>query len=271
MILAVFPFYSWMPMLSESAPPYSYGFVCFVLASLISFLLLDYLQRYMSLGVSEYLVTSYRLAGVVMVVIGGTWAVFEKHLGRILGFATMVQIGTSLMIISMMNGNEPVGAFSGPFFYHLMAFGISLALWSFALNVINNQTANPTLTESQGQARRTPVAALGLVLANFSMAGLPLLASFPVYISLWSALAQKFSAYAILSFLGSACLLIAGLRTLAVFAGSQGDQAWKLTERGFQFILILAAAAMLLLLGLMPQWFFRILANIGPNLTVISP
>ena len=40
---------------------------------------------------------------MLMVFVGGVWAAFENHLGRMMGYAAVMEIGLSLMAIGLGN------------------------------------------------------------------------------------------------------------------------------------------------------------------------
>jgi NADH:ubiquinone oxidoreductase subunit 2 (subunit N) len=108
-----------------------------------------------------------------------------------------------------------------------------------------------------------------LVLANFSLAGLPLLASFPVSLALWSILSQRSFNVALLSFIGCGAVLLAGLRSLAALLATDGETHWQVTESRQQVILLLAGAALLIFAGLFPQLYMPVLTNMA--ITFASP
>jgi NADH:ubiquinone oxidoreductase subunit 2 (subunit N) len=101
------------------------------------------------------------------------------------------------------------------------------------------------------------------VLANFSLAGLPLLASFPADIALWSSLAEISLPIALLSLVGNAGLLVAGLRTLAVLIIPTEEHRWHISEKFDQAFWLTAGLAVLLIMGLLPSWYFPALLRLG--------
>ena len=289
----ILPFHTWIPMLAEESHPYAVSFVFFALPVSISLIGLKYLQSFASLEIFATIEIGLQYAGVMMVLVGGIWAAFERHLVRILGFAVMVQIGIGLLAISLGAQSLPGSPLRSLFFAQLIPQGLALLLWGQALSCLRaalpppkddtgEQLTNPDMgfRAVQGLARQAPIAALGLILANFSLAGLPLLASFPGQMALWAALSQRSLPITLLSLVGCASLFAAGLRSMAVLVmsapGSADAQAsgagagWRITERGLQAVLLAAGAFLLFIIGATPQWLLPLIARL-PAFTIQLP
>lgn len=271
LIIAAFPFHTWVPMLAEEAQPYSAAFIFYILPTAILFLVIEYLNRYTQLGIYPLMYPTLRAFGVMMVLTGGVWAAFERHLGRIFGFAAILQIGMALLAVSLGDAAGQGSPLRGIFFAHLVPQGVGLALWALALRAIQSRGNELGFSDVRGLARRLPIATSCLVLANFSLAGLPLLASFPVDVALWSALTQRSLGMAVLSLLGNACLLAAGIRTLFVSVTGSSQEGWQISERGLQVTLLVLGGVLLFVVGLMPQWFFPSLTDMALIFSAPSP
>jgi NADH-quinone oxidoreductase subunit N len=261
--LAIFPFHTWLPMVAEETNPMAAGFIFLMLPFVIMLFGLGFLDRYAWLRSAAQLSDLLQLAGVLMVLTGGIWAAFQHHLGRILGFAVMVEIGKALLAISLPGG-LPL------FFAMLLPRAIALAVWSLALAVLQTSPnlatwRNLRFNEVRGLARKLPLAGASLVLANFSIAGLPLLAGFPVFISLTRMLASTSLPIAVLTLLGTAGLFAGGLRSLAVLVtGSDTEpQGWQLQERWGGILFLTLGVLVNLLVGLFPQAFLPHLADLA--------
>jgi formate hydrogenlyase subunit 3/multisubunit Na+/H+ antiporter MnhD subunit len=261
--LAVVPFHTWAPMLAEESNPYSAAFIFYLLPLAMSFLALEVLIRYSLSGLAPAMFIVVRYAGVLMVLAGGVGAAFERHLGRILGFAAIAQIGMMLLALSLNDQLGRATPLIGVYFAQMVPQGLGLALWGLALRILSYYQADLNFRSLQGIAYRLPAASAVLILANLSIAGLPLLASFPINVALWNALIQKSQSAALLSLLGNLGLLVAALRSLAVMLQSSEPAHWRLSEDRLQIALLVIGGVMLALAGVFPQTYLPMMTNLG--------
>lgn len=263
LIAAIFPFHTWVPMLAEETHPYAAAFVFFTFPTSLSFLSLNYLNAYSNLGSSPIVYTAIALAGLIMVLTGGGLALFERHLGRIFGFAAITQIGMNLLAISLtgsVSRNSPV---AGIFFAQLFPQLVGFAVWALALSSLSQKQADLRFRTIQGVARQQPVAALTLAIAGFSLSGAPLLASFPAFSAIWANLASTSPTIAIGSLLGCALLFASTLRTVAVMVMSPAVTSWKFEEPGLRPVFLAVGTLILFVLGIMPQSYMSMLTNLA--------
>ena len=286
-LLAIFPFHTWIPMLAEESHPYAAAFVLLILPVMVAILGLGFLDRYTWLRSTSTLFTLLRLSGVLMVLTGGLWAAFQRHLGRILGYAVMVEIGLSLLAIGTQ-GSIPV------FFASLLPRVLGLGVWALALSTVRLYSTDLHFSSIQGLARGLPVASAALVIANFSIAGFPILAGFPMRIALMENLARHDLVGAFLTVIGSIGLFAGGLRTFAVLiTGPDQDRLsdrrevnpennvekqttvkageWQITESRAQLFFLIVGILLLILVGLFPQWFFPTFANVQQAFKHLMP
>jgi NADH-quinone oxidoreductase subunit N len=260
-LLAIFPFHTWIPMLAEESHPYTVGFILVILPWMVSLLGLSFLDRYLWLRTSLPLMRMLQLGGVMMVIIGGVWSAFQHHLGRILGYACMMEIGFSLLSITVDNR----GAL---FFTLLLPRALAIGVWALALSRINQSkttagTSPLQFTAARGVARQMPITSLGLLVGNFSIAGLPLLAGFPSHLALWSGLASQSLLLAILTMLGSIGLFISGIRTLRTLISGEQGLHWNIQEKTEVIVFISLGVLLIFLAGLFPQWSSPALAQVS--------
>ena len=264
LLLAVIPFQTWIPMLAEEAHPYAAGLIFLMLPEMVMLFGLSFLDRYAWLRAAPSLYSYIRLAGVVSVFIGGWWAASQRHLGRMLGYVVIVEIGYSLLAVGIPGG-LPLH------FALLIPRAIGFGVFTLALSAIRARTGSLDIRHVQGAARRMPLAAAGVVISQFALAGFPLLAGFPVHLALWETASKQYLWTALWSVLGSAGLLAAGLRSLGVLLASPEDTPWQVSETRLEAVLLILGLFALLAAGLFSQLYFPALTGLAQGLEYISP
>jgi NADH-quinone oxidoreductase subunit N len=263
--MSVFPFHTWIPLVTEKSHPYSAGYVIFIIPTIVSLFLLTFLVRYVIPVVPSSFWIAIRFAGILMVFIGGIWCAFQEHLGRMLGFAVISEIGLILLALSLGPGQTtPFIPQAIPiFFAQILVRGIAIAVWALALSAIEAQSTGLSFHQVQGVARRVPFAVSSLILALFSLAGVPLLAGFPVRLALWNSLASISLPTALLALLGGAGMLVGALRAMAVLITGEDHGSWQINERPTLIVLLVLGWLMLILMGLFPQWFLKPVSDLA--------
>ncbi len=256
-LLAVFPLYSWIPMLTEEASPYATGFLLWALPTFTVIFLLNFLDRYTWLRNTPQLSSAIQYAGVFMVASGGLFASQQKHIGRMMGYASIVETGL-LLLAAGLRSNEVVNVT----FLLLTPRGLELAVWALAISIIKRKVYSLRFSEVRGLARSYPVAVTSIVLAHLSMAGFPLLAGFPSRAALWQELGGESLTISLWIFIGLLGLLIGAIRTLAVFVMAEENKAWELNESWVQMIMLGLGVIGLFILGIFPQVLQPFIANL---------
>lgn len=282
-LLGIFPFHTWIPMLSRESHPYVVAFLFFELPLVITLFALGFLFRYEWLRFNPDVYALFALVGGMMIFIGGGIAAFQRTLGGLLGYTVMVEIGLSLLAISLGLGPDGNGTSLGLFFALLLPRAISLGVWTLSLIVISKarlvETQHDTpppqwelsFKEMQGAARQYPIAAFCLLLAQFSLAGLPLLAGFPIRLALWDRLAQVSFLMTMVVLLGYGGLMIGGIRTMAVLVTGPEGVDWKMHEHLGERLLLIVGGVVIILIGLFPQAITPILVQMADVFYQIVP
>lgn len=247
-LFAIFPLYNWIPMLTEESSPYAVGFLLWALPTFTVIFCLGFFDRYAWLRSTPQFSNAIQFAGVFMVASGGIFAALQRHLGRIFGYAAIVETGLIVLVLGL-NGNRMVDIA----FLTLIPRGLELAVWALALTIIKSEASTLRFSEVQGLARKYPAAVAAIILAHLSMMGFPLLAGFPSRLALWGQLAAQSITFSFWVILGVSGLLVAVIRSLAVFVMSSENVKWEFNESWIQVGMLSIGVLGLFILGMFPQ------------------
>lgn len=252
-LLSVVPFHSWIPTLVEETEPYLAAFLLFMLPAFIAVFGLGFLDRFVWLRDSESVYTGLRLVGALMVLVGGGWAAAEKHLGRMLGYAAIIETGVSLLAVG-------IGTHEGIllFFWLMVVRILAMMPWAAALSRLHADHPGPLRLDTlAGAGHRAPITAGVLITSGLSLAGLPLLAGFSTRFALWRELSGIAPLLTLAALVGNTGLVIASLRilfTLFINEPSQPDRDEHDQAIGaFQWFLVASLGITLAIIGFFPQ------------------
>jgi len=256
-LLAIFPLYNWVPMLMEETSPFIVGFLLWILPTVTIIFGAGFLDRYAWLRSSPQLVTSFQFAGLLMVVTGGIFAAFQRHLGRIMAYGSIAETGFSILALSL---DSRLGI---PILFLLIpARALALAVWSLSLTVIKEHIETMRFGASRGILRITPFAGVGIILATLSTSAFPLLAGFPARLALWENLSRVSINAALWMGIGIVGLLTSAFRSLAVISMAEEYTSWEPRESLTQMVMLGLGMIGLFILGLFPQTAQFLLSNL---------
>lgn len=256
-LLAIFPLYTWVPMLAEEVSPYILSFMLWILPTITIIFGAGFLDRYSWLRSSEQLVIALRLAGLVMLVTGGAFAAFQRNLVRIMAYGAIAETGFSILALSLdLRLGIPI------LFLLIPARALGLAVWSLAVSTVKEQTETMRFGAVQGMLRILPIAGSSMIIANLSIAAFPLLAGFPSRLALWENLARHSMISALWMGIGIIGLLTSAFRSLAVISMAPEYSGWEIRESIQQRIMLGLGVIGLFLLGVFPQSVQYFLADL---------
>jgi NADH-quinone oxidoreductase subunit N len=253
--LAAFPFYTWVSILAEEAQPFVAGFLLTVFPSVSLQLLIDFINNFAWLRDYPNLPMILRLAGTLMIATGGIWALFQQKLPQMLGYGVILENGFSLLALSLHN---QVGGqvFAAMFLPRV----VSVALWMMAMNLLAEKTTLD-LDGISGLVFRFPVTSIALLVAIFSLGGLPLLATFPMREIILENLAGSSFTLVIWTVIGMVSFFMCGFRVLSYLVWPRSvDVGGKETIP--QTIFLMIGVLSILVCGLFPQWILSGVANL---------
>ena len=256
-LLAVFPFFSWILMIGERNHPFLAGYL------FNSYFLGVFLfgSRFLTeggwLGGGASLQTPLQIAGVMMLCFGGILAVVARHLGRISAAVVIAEIGRSLLAFSLFAAGFPI------YFGLVLIQTLALGVWSLSLTNLQKGLPNLEIRSAAGAARQWPLISSGLLVGYFTLAGLPLLAGFPIYLALGSGLSLYPDWINTGLVLGSLGALAGGFRLARTLLMDAGRESAILLDSRFERVLVISLNVILLTLGMLPQLVFLISRSIS--------
>lgn len=257
LILAIFPFYSWIPMLTEHDDSYLTGFILILFPTTILLFGISFFEKYSWMRNSLELQKALQIVGAVMVVTGGIWSAFQKNLGRMFGYAVIIENGLSLVSIGIMTQTGFL-IFANHFLPRILAFGI----WAFCLSLIKQEYGSLDLSNVKGIAKTSPLLTIGLLAAQFSIGGLPLLAGFPSLVSMLEEFAIHSIGVTLAIIIGIGGIWAAGFYSLSIFLRSGSDWSKLFDKRLFVNVLLILGVTGLIVMGLVPQIYTGMMSRL---------
>lgn len=275
LLLAVFPFGTWMPALAADAPPIVTAFLFTAGQAMALFLAFTFFRDNPLVMRDPVMATVIQLAGLVMAASGGVMAAVQRDFGRFLGYAALSNLG--ILLLALVAGGSQGATLA---LLHGVGRSVSITLLAAALAILHHWAGTDRFAELWGMARRLPIVTLGLILGGLSLAGFPLTAGFPTHWAvsraIWSwgrsgALAageavsgidatadQNWVAVIIMGalVLSSVGITIGLLRGLCAMLGA--DRRHDVARQPIiASLIVLALAALTVVLGLYPQLFLE--------------
>lgn len=173
---ALFPFHTWVPDAYANGTPSSGA----VLSSLVSkgyiFLLIKIYVRV--LGAEMVNATGINLILLIFaaggIVVGSLDAIRTKHIGRMIAYSSVAQIGYIYLGISF---GTPAGIQAAVF--QMLAHGFAKSLLFLSSDILQKSSGDTTdITALRGAGYRAPLAGLAFTAGAFSMVGIPLTGGF---------------------------------------------------------------------------------------------
>ena len=247
-LLAIFPLYNWVPLLVEETSPFIAGFLFWLLPTITIIFGAGFIDRYSWLRSSPQLIIALRLTGLLMIVTGGLFAAFQRHLGRIMAYGSIAETGFSILALSLESRlGIPI------LFLLIPARALGTAVWSLSLTIIKEHSPTLRFGASRGILRIAPFAGVGIILATLSAGAFPLLAGFPTRLAIWEGLARDSVSAALWLGVGIIGLLTSAIRSLAVISMAEEYTGWEPRESFIQMFMLGLGVIGLFILGLFPQ------------------
>jgi formate hydrogenlyase subunit 3/multisubunit Na+/H+ antiporter MnhD subunit len=211
-LLGAVPFQAWLSTIASDGSPPVVTFLFTVNMGAVWFMLLAYLESYAWLGRQELFGPLFTTVGVLMMIIGGSLAASQRRLGRLIGYATLVDNGA--MFIAL--GTRQVAGVALTVMM-LMARPLALGLMTMGLDGLKRlagdgeNTANlgvGGLVNLEGAGWRAPWRAVAFVVGGIALAGFPLSLNFAARWGLYRVISETNLFQAVLALLGSAGVMM---------------------------------------------------------------
>ena len=164
--LAVFPFYSWVPLLLDETHIYSASFMINLLGTISLLTLFNLINSFDWLRTFPLLPDILRLVGGIMVFSSGIWAIFEKKLSRLLGYAIILETGISLVSLSLLNLDGYL-----VFLALLIPRLLAVAVWTICLTVFFTD-GKFNVSDISGMLKVKPVVTISFLVAYMTLGGI---------------------------------------------------------------------------------------------------
>jgi len=250
--LAVFPFYSWIPIIFEENKQINTAFILIILPISMFFLMIRFLNGFVWLRNSYLVFQALIYLGGIMVATGGLWVLFQTNIRRILGFTFFISSGALLVSLGL---NNPSGYIL--FSYQILPrlLGFSILTWSI-ISFEKKYGVGFNLSSFSSAMFEFPFSSTGLLVAFFSLAGMPLLASYPVIQMLYQQLASRSMVLVGLLLLGNVCVSMVGFRLLSIML-SKNHQKTMVSETLTNKYMVIIGSVLIVAVGIFPGFLLQ--------------
>jgi formate hydrogenlyase subunit 3/multisubunit Na+/H+ antiporter MnhD subunit len=257
LLLAAFPFGTWMPAVAADAPPIVAAFIFTAGQAVALFLTLTFLRANPLLVADPVVPAVIQLTGLVMAVSGGVMAAAQSDFGRFFGYATLSDLGVLLLALAS-GGSQSVTLT----LLHVVGRSVSILLLAGSLAILRYRATTDRFAGLRGLARRLPLVTAGLILGGLALAGFPLTAGFPTHWAVYRAMSGEEQLWMYLLVASSAGIVIGLLRGLHAMLGtdSREDVAGQPVIAS---ALLVALAVLTIVLGFYPQLLLERVQSVG--------
>ncbi|MBN1250357.1 MAG: hypothetical protein JXC32_22020 [Anaerolineae bacterium] len=266
LLLGAVPFQAWLSSVATDGSPPVVTFLFTVNLGTVWFLLLAYLESYSWLSDQVAFGSLFTTVGLIMMVAGGALAAAQNRLGRLVGYATLVDNGAMFLALGTRQATGLALTV-----LMLMARPLALGLMTLGLDGLRRfNQGDDRLATMIGAAWVVPWRTLAFVLGGVAMAGFPLSLGFAARWGLYRLLAEANVFQAVFALLGSAGVmmgLVNATRVLLSSAESRAEAIALRREDPVVLVLILALFAGTILLGVFPQLVSQVAVQMAEGFT----
>jgi formate hydrogenlyase subunit 3/multisubunit Na+/H+ antiporter MnhD subunit len=256
-LFAIFPMHSWVTMTSEKTNLYSMLFIFVSFFGGYIFTMLSFINSFDWFFSGERLIPLLHIAGFLLITTGGTGAAFQKDLGRLFGYAFLMEVGFCLSGVAIQ--------VDGLLLFQIPRLFI-LSLWGLGLSILSSHSKDLSLETIEGMANQLPLVSSVLILAPFSLAGVPLLAGFPFLLDLFSLISETSTTLVFWIFIGCIGIFIGSVRSFSALIRNLDVQQLHVNENNLQITILTTGIIILLSLGIVPKWVVTAITELYESL-----
>ncbi len=185
--LSAAPFHMWAPDVYAGAPTSITAFIASgsKVAGVLALLLLFY-GPLAKLEQDNGLDQAFMLLAAVSMIVGNLGALKQTHFNRFMAYSSIAQVGFLFMALSGVFGSLAVATVV----FYLVVYVFSNYLAFFVMHTLADKRSE-TLASLRGLSQQSPLLALAMMIAMFSLAGLPPFGGFIGKIPLFFAAAEN--------------------------------------------------------------------------------
>jgi len=181
---AMAPFHMWAPDVYEGAPTPITAHLAVLSKAAIFALILRFFAEALFSSLDQWQITIAIFAAVTMT-IGNLVALAQRNIKRLLAYSSIGQVGFLLVGVAALNATA-----SNAIILHLVGYSFTTLAVFMVVIAVENHTGKEEITDMAGLASRSPLSAMVMTAALFSLAGLPIFAGFITKFYLFTAAAE---------------------------------------------------------------------------------
>ncbi len=267
-LLGAVPFQSWLSTVAMDGSPPVVTFLFTVNLGTVWFMLLAYLEDYTWLGTQAFFGPLIIGVGLLMMGLGGALAASQRRLGRLVGYATLVDNGA--MFVALGTRSTASVALT---VMMLLARPLALGLMTIGLDGLRRISGGDDREEAMaGLAWQSPWRAVAFIVGGVAMAGFPLSLGFAARWGLFRLMVEDNFFQALLALSGSAGVMMGVIGAIRILL-TQTPQRRRLARKddAVVLILIIVLTGATLWLGLFPQSVSSLALQMAEEFTFLGP
>ncbi len=265
-LLGAIPFQAWLSTVAQDGSPAVVTFLFTVNLGAVWFMLLAYLQTYRWLGSYPFFSPLFTTLGLLMMGVGGALAASQQQLGRLAGYATLVDNGAMFVAL----GTQQTAGLALAML-ELLARPLALGLMMLGLDGLRRlgEGGSTDLDALRGRGWVAPWRAMAFMTGGVAMAGFPLSLGFTARWGLYRLMAEANFFHATLAVLGSAGVMMGVVNAVRVLLSPlpRRRKSPVLREDSLVIALIILLIGVTVALGVFPQLPSRLVLQMARGFT----